>query len=87
MTENIPKPAPLRIVAALILGIFGGFLIFFIFALLIGLINDLLKTSLTINTNLQDIWSVILLVVIIVICTAGMLWLVYKTPPTPESED
>lgn len=88
MTENVPKPAPLRIVAGLILGIFAGFIIFFVISLLIGLINDILGTSLSMSMRFnEDIWSAILLVVIIIACTAGVLWLVYKTPPTPESEE
>ncbi len=88
MTDNLPKPAPLRIVAGVILGIFAGFFIFFAISLLIGMINDLLGTSLSMSTRFnEDIWSAVLLVVIIIACTAGVLWLVYKTPPTPESED
>jgi hypothetical protein len=88
MTDNLPKPAPLRIVAGVILGIFAGFFIFFAISLLIGMMNDLLGTSLSMSTRFnEDIWSAVLLVVIIIACTAGVLWLVYKTPPTPESED
>jgi uncharacterized BrkB/YihY/UPF0761 family membrane protein len=88
MTDNVPKPAPLRIVAGVILGIFAGFFIFFAISLLIGMINDLLGTSLSMSTKFdEDIWSAVLLVVIIIACTAGIIWLIYKTPPTPEPED
>jgi hypothetical protein len=88
MTENVPKPAALRIVAGVILGIFAGFFIFFAISLLVGMINDILGTSLSMSTKFnEDIWSAVLLVVIIIACTAGLLWLIYKTPPTPESED
>ena len=45
MTDNVPKPAPLRIVAGVILGIFAGFFIFFAISLLVGMINDILGTS------------------------------------------
>ncbi len=88
MTDNVPKPAPLRIVAGIILGIFSGLIIFFAISLLIGMINNLIGTSLSMSTRFsEDIWSAVLLVVIIIACTTGVLWLVYKTPPTPESED
>jgi len=88
MTDNVPKPAPIRIIAGVILGIFAGFFIFFAISLLIGMINNILGTSLSMSTRFnEDIWSALLLVVIIVACTAGVLWLVYKTPPTPESEE
>jgi hypothetical protein len=88
MTDNVPKPAPLRIVAGVILGIFAGFFIFFAISLLIGMINNLLGTSLSMSMKFnEDIWSAILLVIIVIACTAGVLWLIYKTPPTPESED
>ena len=88
MTDNVPNPAPLRIIAGVILGIFAGFFIFFAISLLIGMINDILGTSLTMSMKFnEDIWSAVLLAVIIIACTAGVLWLIYKTPPTPESED
>jgi hypothetical protein len=88
MTDDIPKPAPLRIIAGVILGIFAGFIIFFAISLLIGMINNLLGTSLSMSTRFnEDIWSAVLLVVIIVACTAGILWLEYKTPPTQESDE
>jgi membrane protein DedA with SNARE-associated domain len=52
------------------------------------MINDLLGTSLSMSMKFnEDIWSAVLLVVIIIACTAGLLWLIYKTPPTSESED
>jgi hypothetical protein len=87
MTDNVPKPAPLRIVAGVILGIFAGFFIFFAISLLIGLINDILGTSLSVSMKFnEDIWSAILFLVIVIACTAGILWLIYKTPPTPEEE-
>ena len=88
MTDNVLKPAPLRIVAGVILGIFVGFFIFFAISLLIGMINDLLGTSLSMSMKFsEDIWSVVILAVIIIACTAGVLWLIYKTPPTSELED
>ncbi|MEI6293224.1 MAG: hypothetical protein WCP36_06055 [Methanomicrobiales archaeon] len=88
MTDTIPKPAPLRIVAGVILGIFAGFFIFFAISLLIGMINNMLGTSLSMSMKFnEDIWSAVLLVVIVIACTAGVLRLIFKTPPTLESED
>ena len=88
MTDDVPNPAPLRIVAGVILGIFAGFIIFFAVSLLIGIVNDLLGTTLSMSTRFnENIWSAVLLAVIIIACTAGVLWQVYKTPPTPESEE
>jgi hypothetical protein len=88
MTDNVPKPAPLRIIAGVILGVFAGFFIFFAISLLIGMINNLIGTSLSMSMKFnEDIWSAVFLVVIIIACTAGVLWLIYKTPPTPESEE
>ena len=40
MAEKLPKPDALRIVAAVILGIFVGFILFFVFALFIGAFNQ-----------------------------------------------
>ena len=88
MTADIPKPAPIRIIAGVILGIFAGFIIFFAISLIIGMINDLMGTSLSMSMRFnEDIWSAVLLIIIIIACTAGVVWMVYKTPPTPESGD
>jgi uncharacterized BrkB/YihY/UPF0761 family membrane protein len=88
MTENAPKPAVLRIVAAFILGIFVGLFLFFGLALVIGAFNDTMGTNIPVSTQVtENVISAILLIVIIIACVAFFCWKVYTSPPTtPEFE-
>jgi magnesium-transporting ATPase (P-type) len=88
MTENAPKPAVLRIVAAVILGIFVGLFLFFGLALVIGAFNNTMGTNIPISTQVtENVISAILLIVIIIACVAFFCWKVYTSPPTtPEFE-
>jgi len=88
MPENAPKPSALRITAAVILGIFVGFFLFFGIALVIGAFNNTMETNIPVSTKVtENVISAILLVVIIIICVAVFCWKVYTTPPTtPEFE-
>jgi TRAP-type C4-dicarboxylate transport system permease small subunit len=88
MTENAPKPAVLRVVAAVILGIFVGLFLFFGLALVIGAFNNMMGTSIPVSTQVtENVISVILLAVIIITCVAVFCRMVYTTPPTtPEFE-
>jgi len=98
MAEKLPKPDALRIVAAVILGIFVGFILFFVFALFIGAFNATMGMNIPITTQVaENILSAVLLVVIIIICIAYFCWKVWTTPPTtptipteleiPETDD
>jgi uncharacterized membrane protein YkvI len=88
MADNTSKGRPLRLLAAIIAGIFVGFFIFFGLALIIGLFNDTLGSNIPINTEIaENIWSAVLLVVIVILCVAGFCWRVLTSAPsTPEFE-
>jgi uncharacterized protein YqhQ len=80
MTANAD---PFRLAAAVILGIVTGSILFLVVALLIGSFNDLMHMNITVTTNVaENIFSLILLLVLIVVCVAGFCWKVTTTPPT-----
>ncbi len=93
MAENTSNPSALRIVAAVILGIFVGFFIFFGIALVIGAFNDMTGLNIVVSTNVnlaENIISAVVLAVIIIICIGLFVWKVYTTPPSepePGAED
>ena len=89
MIEQSQRPNPLRIIAAVMLGIIVGSILFFIVALFIGTFNDLSGMRLSVSTNVvENIGSLVILVLLNVICIAGFCWKVWTTPPTePESVD
>jgi len=94
MAEKLPRPDVLRIVAAVILGLFVGIILFFIFALFIGAFNQTMGMNIPVTTQVaENILSAVLLIVIIIICIAYFCWKVYTTPPTtpefeiPETDD
>jgi uncharacterized protein YqhQ len=83
MIEQSQKPSPLRLIAAVMLGIIVGSILFFILALFIGSFNDLSGMNLSVSTNIaENFWSLILLIVLNVLCIAGFCWKVWTTPPT-----
>jgi hypothetical protein len=86
MAENRTAPSLIRVIAAILVGFFGGFFLFLIVALVIGAVNNMLGTAIPINLLIaENIYSVITLVVIIALCIGGALWLVWRTPPSePE---
>ena len=90
MVQMTATQDPLRLAAAVILGIVTGSILFFIVALLIGTFNDIARTNISITTNVaENVFSLVLLVVLIVVCVAGFWWKVTTTPPSeqkPETE-
>jgi hypothetical protein len=87
MAENTSNPSALRIVAAVILGIFVGFFIFFGIALVIGAFNDATGLNIVVSTNVnlaENILSAVLLAIIIIICIGLFVWKVYTTPPSGQ---
>ena len=88
MTENAPKPTVLRIVAAVILGIFVGLFLFFGLALVIGAFNDTMGMNISVSTQVtENTISAVLLVGIIITCVAVFCWKVWTSPQTtPEFE-
>ena len=88
MAEKLPRPDALRIVAAVILGLFVGFLLFYVFALFIGAFNQAMGMNIPVSTQVaENILSAVLLMVIIIISIIYFCWKVWTTPPTtPESE-
>ncbi len=81
---------PLRLAAAVILGIITGSILFFILALVIGIFNDMAHMNISVTTDVaENLISLILLVVLILVCVAGFWWKVTTTPssePEPEKE-
>ena len=88
MPETPPKPGALRITAAVILGIFVGFFIFFGIALVIGAFNNTMGMNIPVSTQVtENVISAILLAAIIITCVAVFCRMVYTSPPTtPEFE-
>lgn len=84
MADNPSNGRPLRLLAAIIAGIFVGFFIFLGIALIIGLFNDALGSNIPISTEIaENIWSAVLLVVIVILCAGGFCWRVITSVPTP----
>ena len=88
MTGQSQNSNPLRLIAAVMLGIMVGTILFFVVALFIGTFNDLSGMQLSVSTNFaENVWSLILLVVLNIVCIAGFCWMVRTTPPSePEPE-
>jgi hypothetical protein len=88
MVENrSQRPSLIRVLAAVLVGFFGGFFLFLIVALVIGGVNNMLGTEIPINLLIaENIYSVIALIIIIGLCIGGALWMVWRNPPLePES--
>jgi len=88
MIEQSQNSNPLRLIAAVLLGIIVGTILFFVVALFIGSFNDLAGMHLSVSTNVKEnIWSLVLLIVLNVVCIAGFCWMVRTTPPSePDTE-
>ncbi len=72
----------LRIIAAVIAGIFVGFFLFFVVAIILGLFAE--TTGFTVSTNFsENAFSAVLLAGLILLCTGAFIWKVW-TSPTPE---
>jgi H+/Cl- antiporter ClcA len=84
MAEYTAYQKNLRIAGAVILGIFVGFFLFLIVALIIGAVNDSLGTNIPIDMLFaENIWSAILLIAIIGFCIGVFCWRVLASQPTP----
>jgi hypothetical protein len=83
------KPDPLRVTAAVLLGIITGGILFLVIAMLIGIVNDMAHMNISVTTNIaENIFSAILLAVLIIVCVAGFYRKVATTLPTePKTED
>lgn len=79
------ETATLRIIAALILGAVVGVIGFFVIALILGFIEDLsgLKTGITFNLA-ENIWSAVMMFILIIAGMAFLYWKVKTTPPSKE---
>lgn len=72
----------LRIIAAVIAGIFVGFFLFFVVAIILGLFTE--TTGFAVSTNFsENAFSAVLLAGLILLCTGAFVWKVW-TSPTPE---
>jgi hypothetical protein len=81
MSKKEKSPGMLRIAAAIILGCIVGSVIFLIIALGIGVINDRMGMQIPVNLLIgENLFSAILLVLLILISCAGFCWQVWKTP-------
>lgn len=87
MAEQKNRPSIVRIIAAILLGFFIGFAMFFLVVLIIGAINDMLGVQIPVTMQFAaNIFSAITLTVLIVVCIAGFLWIVWRTPPLETEE-
>lgn len=72
----------LRITAAVIAGIFVGFFLFFVIAIILGLFAE--TTGFAVSTNFsENAFSAVLLAGLILLCIGAFVWKVW-TSPTPE---
>jgi hypothetical protein len=88
MTNPASPPDPLRLIAAAILGIISGGILFLIITLGIGIINDRMNMNIPISLLVaENIFSAVLLILLILVCVAYLCRMVWLTPPTEESEE
>ena len=76
------QPSALRIIAGVILGIVVGFFVFFGIALILGALNIPVSMQFA-----ENIFSLIVFVLSMIVCIALVLWLVWTTPPTERDKD
>ena len=85
MAETNENPSALRLFAAALLGIALAFIVFFIVTLGIGLLNDSFHMGIPFTLDFREnLFSAVLLAALIIICIAGFMWMVYRTPPASE---
>ena len=76
----------LRIIAAVILGCITGTILFLIVALGIGVVNDKMGMQIPVNLLIaENIFSAILLILLILICIAGFCWQIWNTPSSDDT--
>jgi hypothetical protein len=87
MDEKMEKPSALRIIAAVILGIIVGGILFLITTLVIGAINNRMGITIPIDLRItENILSLVLLIIFIGFSIAYFWWKVETTPPSePEN--
>lgn len=87
MTDTSATPAPLRIISAILLGCIVGVILFLIAALGIGVVNDRLHMNIPLNMLVaKNIFSAVLLVILIIVCIAIFLRKVWTTPPSEPAD-
>jgi len=88
MTDQAAKPDLLRIVSAILLGCIVGVILFLIFALGIGMLNDRMHMELPINLLVaENIFSAAILAILVIVCIAAFLRMVWNTPPSEPVRD
>ena len=76
----------LRLAAAVILGGITGTILFLIVAMGIGVVNDKMGMQIPVNLLIaENIFSAILLILLILICIAGFCWQVWNTPSSEKN--
>ena len=87
MNEKTATPSLLRLAAAVFLGLIVGFILFFIAAMVIGSINQLMGMNIPVRMDVaENVISAILLVVFVVGSIALFCWKVWTTPATEEED-
>lgn len=82
MARNYSRPSLLRIAAAVLLGIVVGFFVFLGMALILGALDIPVSMQFA-----ENILSAVLLIISLVVCIGGFLWLVWTTPPLETEEE
>jgi hypothetical protein len=86
MNEKNATPGLLRLAAAVFLGLIVGFILFFIAAMVIGSINQLLGMNIPLGMDIaENVLSAILLVIFVAGSVTLFCWKVWTTPPTEEA--
>jgi hypothetical protein len=81
------QPDALRLAAAVILGCIIGTILFLIVALGIGVINDQMHMNIPISMLVaENIFSAVLLLVLILASVGYLVWDVRNTPPSKSGE-
>lgn len=74
----------LRIIAAVIAGIFVGFFLFFVVALILGMFTE--STGFSVSTDFSgNAFSAVLLAGLILLCTGAFVWKVWTSPTAEET--
>ncbi|MDD1711454.1 MAG: hypothetical protein LUQ37_11195 [Methanoregulaceae archaeon] len=82
MREIRSRPSALRIIAGIILGIVIGFFVFFGITLVLGAMNIPISMQFA-----ENLFSLIVFIISMIVCIALVLWLVWTTPPTESEQE
>ena len=84
-TKKYTTPSPLRLAAAVFLGLIVGFILFLVAALFIGMFNKSMNMNIPVGMDVaENILSALLVIIFVGGSIVGFCWKVWITPPTEE---